>query len=242
MRLDKYLLINNLLETRSQAIYFIKSNKVRVNDSIINKPSYLLKNNDIVNLIPKNIYVSKGGYKLESFLDKINFSVKNKLILDIGCSTGGFTNYFLTHNASMVFAVDIAKDILSNKLFKYDNLVYFDNFDILNKNNYNTFKNKFDLISIDLSDTSIKNVFEFIEPILKKKGSIIALFKPHYEGKKGIVSKDDKNKLSTEFEDWIFKNTPFKLVHKVNSAERGGYNLKGNREIFYLLKFKMKSI
>jgi 23S rRNA (cytidine1920-2'-O)/16S rRNA (cytidine1409-2'-O)-methyltransferase len=237
MRLDEYLTKNNLLNTRSQAIYFIKSLKVNVNEKIITKPSYVLKPKDVVTLIPKYIYVSKGGYKLESFLNKINLSVKGKIILDIGCSTGGFTNYFLIHEATKVFAVDIAKNIISKKLLKYKNLVHYDNFDILNKNNLEFFKNKFDIISIDLSDTSIKNIFKLINPLLKKKGSIIALFKPHYEGEIGIVSKDKKNKLSNEFENWLLNNTSFKIIHKINSSERGGYNLKGNREIFYLLKF-----
>ncbi|MDD3178502.1 MAG: SAM-dependent methyltransferase [Candidatus ainarchaeum sp.] len=237
MRLDRYLLNNNLLDTRSQAIYFIKSNKISVNDIIVNKPSYLIKLDDKVKIIPKFIYVSKGGYKLESFLNKISYSVNNKSILDIGCSTGGFTNYFLLHGASCVTSVDIAHDILSEKLFKYSNLIYFDNFDILNKDNLKVFKNKFDVISIDLSDVSITKVFLFLDKILKKKGAIIALFKPHYEGFKGVVSKENKIKLSNKFESWIKANTSFKIIHKVNSSERGGYNLKGNREIFYLLKF-----
>jgi len=240
MRLDEYIVKNKLLDTRSQAIYFIKSCKVTVNNKNIIKPSYLVKSKDIIKLTPKNIYVSKGGYKLESFLDKISFSVKDKLILDIGCSTGGFTNYFLTHNAKRVVAIDIARNILSKKLLatKYDNLEYMDNFDITNKTNIDSFKQKFDIISIDVSDTSIRNVLILLRDILKRNGAIIALFKPHYEGKKGIVSKEDKDKLIADFENWLSKNTEFKVIHMVRSSERGGYNLKGNRELFYLLKFK----
>jgi len=240
MRLDEYIVKNKLLDTRSQAIYFIKSSKVAVNYENIIKPSYLVKSNDIIKLIPKNIYVSKGGYKLESFLDKISFSVKDKLILDIGCSTGGFTNYFLTHNAKKVVAIDIARNILSKRLLdaKYENLEYIDNFDITNRANIDNFKHKFDVISIDVSDISIRNVLILLANILKRNGSIIALFKPHYEGKKGLVSKEDKDKLTTDFENWLSKNTNFKVIHKVRSSERGGYNLKGNRELFYLLKFK----
>lgn len=237
MRLDKYL-TDKLLETRTQAIYFIKSSKIKVNDKIVTKPSYILKSEDIVTLIPKHIYVSKGGYKLESFLNKINFSINNKIILDIGCSTGGFTNYFLVHNAKKIIAIDIAKDILSKKLLNNKNLIYYDDFDILNINNFAVLNQKFDVISIDVSDVSIKEVLKLIPFLLKKSGSIIALFKPHYEGKKGIVSKIDKEKQSADFENWLLQNTPFKIIHKLNSSERGGYKLTGNREIFYLLKYK----
>lgn len=236
MRLDHYL-ANTILESRTQAIYFIKSSKIKVNEKIITSPSYILKPKDLVTIIPKYIYVSKGGYKLESFLDKINFSIENKIILDVGCSTGGFTNYFLTHNAKKVVAIDIAKNILSKKLLSYENLIYYDEFNILNRENFVFFNQKFDVISIDLSDVSIKEALHLMPFLLKKKGSIIALFKPHYEGKIGIVSKTDKEKQSADFENWLLQNTPFKIIHKLNSSERGGYKLTGNREIFYLLKF-----
>ncbi len=237
MRLDKYLITKKLIDTRSQAIYFIKSKKIKVNDEIVIKPAYILKPKDEVKITPKNIYVSKGGYKLEAFLDKISFSVENKVILDIGCSTGGFTHYFLKNNAKKVVAVDIAKDILSKKIIN-NNLEYYDGFDILDKNNISLFKDKFDVISIDVSDTSVREVLIIIKDILKKNGSIIALFKPHYEGKIGLVSKEDKEELINSFEKWLQENTPFKIIHKINSSERGGYNLKGNREVFYLLKLK----
>ncbi len=237
MRLDEYL-TNKFLETRTQAIYFIKSSKIKVNGKIVTKPSYIVKLGDIVTLVPEHIYVSKGAYKLEYFLKKINFSVTNKIILDIGCSTGGFTNYFLVNNANKVVAVDIAKGILSKKLLNYNNLVYYGNFDILNKNNISIFNHKFDIISIDLSDVSIKEVLLLIPPLIKKNGAIIALFKPHYEGKTGVVSKVDKENLAADFEAWLLQHTPFKIIHKLNSSERGGYKLTGNRKIFYLLKYR----
>lgn len=237
MHLDLYLVANKLLDTRAQATYFIKSSKIKVNEQIITKPEYRVKPNDIVKIIPKHIYVSKGGYKLESFLKKVNFSVSNKLILDIGCSTGGFTNYFLVNNAKKVVAIDIAKDILSKKLLCFENLVYYDNFNILDTENLVLLNNKFDMVSIDVSDISVKEVLKQLPFLLKKSGSIIALFKPHYEGKKGIVSKEDKEKQAKDFENWLLKNTPFRVIHKLNSSERGGSKLTGNREIFYLLMY-----
>jgi len=237
MRLDQYLIKNKLLDTRTQAIYFIKSSKIKVNEKIITKPAYILKSKDAIKIVPEHIYVSKGGYKLEFFLKKINFSTTNKQILDVGCSTGGFTNYFLVHNVKKIVAIDIAKDILSKKLLKYKNLVYYDNFNILNGDNFVFLNHKFDVISIDVSDISIKEVLQLMPSLLKKSGAIIALFKPHYEGKKGVVSKIDKEKQAVDFENWLLQNTPFKVVHKLNSSERGGYKLTGNRELFYLLKY-----
>jgi len=240
MRLDLYLLNNNLVNTRSKSIYFIKSGKIIVNNKVVLKPSFEVTNSDIIKLVPKFIYVSKGGYKLETFLNKISFSVKNKTILDIGCSTGGFTNYFLTHGAKEVFAVDIAENILSKDLYNNKNLVYQDKFDATDKNKISMILNskKLDIISIDVSDRSIRDILLNLSYFLKTSGSIIALFKPHYEGKKGIVSKEDKDKLISDFENWLYSNTPYKIIHKLNSSERGGYNLKGNREIFLILKLK----
>ncbi len=240
MRLDLFLVSNALVNSRSKAIYFIKSGKVKVNTKIVLKPSFNINTTDVVKLIPEFIYVSKGGYKLDSFLQKISFSVKNKIVLDIGCSTGGFTHYFLTHNAKEVFAIDIAEDILSHNLCNYNNLVYKDKFDATDKNQISKLLNekKVDVISIDVSDRSIRDILVNLFIFLKTSGSIIALFKPHYEGKKGVVSKEDKHKLLSDFENWLSNSTPYKIIHKLNSSERGGYNLKGNREIFYLLKSK----
>lgn len=240
MRLDLFLVHNALVNSRSKAIYFIKSGKVKVNTRIVLKPSFNTNIKDIVELIPEFVYVSKGGYKLDSFLNKISFSVKNKIILDIGCSTGGFTHYFLTHDAKKVFAIDIAENILSKDLYNYNNLIYRDKFDAANKNQIFKLLNekKVDVISIDVSDRSIRDILVDLFIFLKTSGSIIALFKPHYEGKKGVVSKEDKNKLLSDFEKWLAISTPYKIIHKLNSSERGGYNLKGNREIFYLLKLK----
>jgi len=241
MRLSEYLLEKKLLDTKSQIEYFVKSGKVNVNGKPAMKPSMMLYKNDKVEIIPEIIYSSKGGYKLEAFLKKISFSVKDKIILDVGCSTGGFTHYFLTHDARKVTAIDIAKEILSDKVksLRPDDLKYWDGFDALDKDNLQKLsEHKFDVISIDVSDRSIKDVLLAVKDLLKKKGSIIALFKPHYEGKKGIVSKEDKKDIAKKFEEWLLKETPYKEIHKINSSERGGSNLKGNREIFYLLKFR----
>ncbi len=239
MRLDKYLLKNKQIDTRSKAIYFIKSQKIKINNQIITKPAYNIKPEDKIQIIPKKIYVSKGAYKLESFLEKISFSIENKTILDVGCSTGGFTHYFLENKAKQVVAIDVAKDIISKKLLKYNNLIYKDQIDATNKENINCLLDrKVDVISIDVSDISVKKVLCAVHEYLKKKGAIILLYKPHYEGGKGIVSKEEKQKLLETFEKWIVDNNIYKIIHKINSSERGGYNLKGNREIFYMLKLK----
>lgn len=240
MRLDLFLLKKNLLENRTRAVYFIKSGKIKVNDLIEKKPSFKVSEKDQIELIPPTIYVSKGGYKLESFMKETGINVKGKTILDIGCSTGGFAHYFITDGAKKVIAVDIADNILSPKLSKNKNLDHYSLFDATKKENIKKIlkKEKMDIISIDISDQSIRNILTILPQFLKRKGKIIALFKPHYEGKKGIVPQKDKEKLAKEFEKWLTKNTPLKIITKRESSERGGFNLKGNKEIFYWIEFK----
>lgn len=106
LRLDEYLVINKYVDSRLLAQKLILNSKVFVNNIVINKPSYKVKENDIVNVeLTNEKYVSRGGYKLESAIKEFNIDVKDKVCLDIGASTGGFTDCLLYHNAKLVIAI-----------------------------------------------------------------------------------------------------------------------------------------
>ena len=112
MRLDKYLVENNYTESRSKALYLIKTGFIKINQQIVIKPAHEVKSQDMVEVQKVFEYVGRGGYKIAGFLDPLNFQIEQKAVLDLGCSVGGFTDYFLQHNAESVFAIDIAKKIL----------------------------------------------------------------------------------------------------------------------------------
>jgi len=237
MRLDKYLLFQNKATSRSKAVDLIKRGFVCVNNVVVTKQAYNIKSDDAVYLKENYKYVSRGGYKLDAFFKKINFDLENKIILDIGCSNGGFSDYFLQNKCKRIIAVDIAKKILDNNLLKNSNLTFVGPFDATNKNNYNKLSiQKFDIISIDLTGVSLKKVLLYLPNFLNSNGVIIALFKPHYEGGKGIVFKQKLNNLQKDFEEFIFKK--FSIIKKELSDLKGGSKSKGNTEVFYLLKPK----
>ena len=113
MRLDLYLVECGIFESRNKAQYEIKNAKVTVNNKIVTKSSYDVTDDDIVDTLADTLkYVSKGGLKLEKALDYFNIDVKGKACLDIGSSTGGFTDCLIQYGAKEVFSVDVVSNQL----------------------------------------------------------------------------------------------------------------------------------
>ena len=107
MRLDKYLVEQKLASSRSKAVNLIKLGKVYVNEKRKLKQSYNVKPNDSIR-IDNPEYASRGAYKLEKVIKHFNINIENSEVLDIGCSFGGFTDYFIRNGAKTVYAVDIS--------------------------------------------------------------------------------------------------------------------------------------
>jgi len=236
MRLDIYLVTKYNL-TRSKSVDLIKRGFVIVNDKAVTKQAYNVKELDKVVLASNFKYVSRGGYKLESFIKKTNVDFAGKIILDIGCSNGGFSHFFLQNGIKKIVAVDIGYNILDRSLQKDEKVVFIDKFDATNKKDFDNLPvQKFDIISVDLTGVKLNKVLLFLPNFLNSGGQIIALFKPHYEGGKGIVSKQKLDKLLSTFEEWTLKY--FVILKKARSELRGGSKSSGNIEWFYLLKPK----
>ena len=117
-RLDRYLVNNNFTYSRTKAKELIKSGSVKVNDNIITKASYSVKDNDKVEIIDSSSirYVSRAGLKLEGAIDSFDLELNNKSIMDIGSSTGGFTDCSLRYGAKRVVAIDVGTDLMANSL------------------------------------------------------------------------------------------------------------------------------
>ena len=123
-RLDRYLVNNNFTYSRTKAKELIKSGSVKVNDNIMTKASYSVKDNDKVEIIDSSSikygssikYVSRAGLKLEGAIESFNLDLNDKSVMDIGSSTGGFTDCSLRNGAKRVVAIDVGTDLMANSL------------------------------------------------------------------------------------------------------------------------------
>lgn len=188
MRLDLYLTKNFDIQSRNKAHEIIKSNKVKIDGKVISKPSFIVNEYMNIKLLEEDFYVSRAAYKLKYFLNEISINIENQTALDIGSSTGGFTQILLENNISSVTCVDVGSNQLHQKIRDDKRINFFENQDI------RTFKNEtyFNIVTCDVSFISIHNILNDINKFAKDK--IIILFKPQFEvgnnikrDKKGVV-------------------------------------------------------
>jgi 23S rRNA (cytidine1920-2'-O)/16S rRNA (cytidine1409-2'-O)-methyltransferase len=186
IRLDQALVDRGLCESRERAKRAILAGQVRVNAQRANKPGDLIELDDALTLNAGEKYVSRGGHKLEHALRHFEFDVTGLVALDLGASTGGFTDCLLQHGAAKVFAVDVGQGQFAWKL-RHDRHVV-----VMEKTNarYLTaaqFPQPFvpaDLAVIDCSFISLRKILPAAVPLLKADGKIVALIKPQFEAGK----------------------------------------------------------
>lgn len=192
MRLDVFLVQNNYYSSREKASDAIKKGIVLVDGKIILKPSFDITDEKIAiteELLP---YVSWGGMKLKRAIDYFQLDFKDKVILDIGSSTGGFTDCALQHGARLVYAVDVGSNQLADKL-RYDLKVK-----VYEQTNITDFMvdERFDYLVMDVSFVSITKIIPTLLRYLDDNNYLVCLFKPQFEvGKikmKNGVIKDPK--------------------------------------------------
>lgn len=190
MRLDNYLVENSLAESRNKAQTLIKEGHVSVNSKVCLKSSHKIEENDVVEVKEHKNYVSRSAFKLSAFLDELKLDVKDKIALDIGSSTGGFTQVLLEYGAAEVTAVDVGKEQLHVSLKEDARVHSFESCDI------REFKSdkKFDLVVSDVAFISLLNILDDVDRLSSDK--IILLFKPQFEV--GREAKRDKNGVVTD--------------------------------------------
>ncbi len=189
IRLDQYLVENNLVDSRNKAQQLIKDSKVKVDKKVITKPSFKVSDENI-ELDDEHIYVSRAAYKLKNFLPLLPFDVKGMKALDIGSSTGGFTEVLLMNDVASVTSVDVGSSQLHEKLLSDPRVHSVENTDIRD------FKSddSFELITCDVSFISLHHILEAIDTLSTKY--MILLFKPQFEVGKEV--KRDKNGVVTD--------------------------------------------
>ncbi|RXJ83421.1 TlyA family RNA methyltransferase [Arcobacter sp. CECT 8985] len=235
MRLDQYLKKNFNIQSRNKASELIKAKKVQINNKIITKPSFIVEENSNIKILEDDFFVSRAAYKLKYFLDEINLDLKNEIALDIGSSTGGFTQILLLNDVAEVSCVDVGSNQLHEKIKNNKKISFFENTDIRDFQS-----NKiFNIVTCDVSFISIHNILNDINRLSNKK--IIILFKPQFEvgreikrDKKGVVK--DKNAINLARKKFIDKTISlnWKLIYNSHSKLQGK---DGNEEeLFYFSK------
>ncbi len=220
-RIDILLTLKGHFNSRSRAKQAIIDNKVYVNDKLVTKPSLLVDtDSNIVVKFDALEYVSRGGKKLEKAIKTFNLDFTDKCILDVGASTGGFTDCALKHNASKVIAVDVGSDQLHPSLKEDKRVEFYENTNILSFE----IKDNIDYAVMDVSFTSIKPIIDYLSD---KVNNIIVLVKPQFElGKvyiKNGVVKDRKLhvKVLKDITSYI-SNTSLSINDFTYSPIKGG--------------------
>ena len=187
-RLDQLLVQKGLAESREQAQRLIRAGMVRVNEQPANKPGHQYPDDAVLFVKEKEKYVSRGGLKIEGAWEQFHFELKGAICLDIGSSTGCFTDFMLQHGAEKVYAVDGGTNQLHYKLREDPRVVVMENTNA----RYLTetdIPEKADFCSIDTSFISLTNILPPLKMLLKPGGHIISLIKPQFEAGKDQVGK-----------------------------------------------------
>jgi len=238
-RLDKILVENGMAPTLHLARPLIMAGKVIVDDHMVDKPGTLVSPQSYIRL--RNLpppYASRGGEKLEKPLETFNISVTDRTVIDVGASTGGFTDCLLQNGASLVFAVDVGYGQLAWKLQQDKRLVSLDRTNITTLNPEDL-RPQPDLAVIDVSFTSLKKILPHVTALLTPDGEILSLVKPQFEVKKGSVEKGgivrDIKQYQKVIHDLVIaaRRLSLKVIGIMESPIQGQ---KGNREFFIYAK------
>ena len=188
-RLDKLIIARNLVSTRVRAEKIIEETGVLVNGKLITKAGKKVPIDAEIVLLEEEIpWVSRGALKLLKAVELWQIDFTGKSVIDVGASTGGFTEVVLHHGASKVFCVDVGTKQLHAKLLADERVVNLEKTHVRELNS-NLIPEKIDICVIDVSFISLEKIFPFIHPFLKENAQIVALVKPQFEVGKENVSK-----------------------------------------------------
>ena len=233
-RLDYFLVQQGYFPSREQAQRAILAHEIKIGDQIVSKPAVMVAPEAVVSVHARSPYVSRGGTKLEGALDSFGISPQGLIVLDIGASTGGFTDCLLQRGAAKVYAVDVGQGQLAWKIRNDPRVVVLEklNARYLEKNQI---PEEIDLCVIDVSFISmtlvLSNAFELLSP----NGMLLALIKPQFElqaneVERGGIVRDPalQEKAQNKIRNFIV-NSRFDVVGIVPSKLTG---TDGNQEFF----------
>ncbi len=232
-RLDKLMAERGLVRTRSEAESWIRLGRVKVNGVMISKAGAFVSDGAAIVLDAPERYVSRAGLKLASVARLLKLDFTDKIVLDVGSSTGGFTDYALQHGAKRVYAVDVGTDQLHPALRNDKRIELHEKTDIRQF----TPKDTPDIVVIDVSFISLRDILPHIATIIDRHTIVVAMVKPQFEarrgqlGSSGVVKNDTvRRQILRDFEVWSKRY--FVVADKADSAVAGA---NGNQERFYRL-------
>ena len=238
-RLDKLLVEKGIFQTRERARASIMAGKVTVEGKRIDKPGVQINvEADLKLRGDESPYVSRGGEKLEGALKTFGIDPKGMVVMDVGASTGGFTDCVLQQGAQKVYAVDVGYGQLAWKLQKDSRVVNLERRNIRYLQREEV-ENETDLILIDTSFISIKKFLPSLLKFLKEGGSILSLIKPQFEvgkgevGKGGVVKEGALHQKVIDRISMFSRELGLKVLGVTESPLLGP---KGNKEFFIYLK------
>ncbi len=235
-RIDSLLVERGLAESRTKAQALLMAGEVMVGGKVIVKAGTLVAEEAEITVVQPPPFVSRGGLKLDYALHQFKIDVSSRIAIDVGASTGGFTDCLLKHGIARVYAIDVGYGQLDYRLRKDSRVVVMDR---VNARYPFTLPEKADLATIDVSFISVKKVIPSVARVIKEGGSLLVLIKPQFEarrnevGKGGIIKKPEVHaRVLGRFISWVVENG-LRLRGLVASPILG---TSGNREFFVLLK------
>jgi 23S rRNA (cytidine1920-2'-O)/16S rRNA (cytidine1409-2'-O)-methyltransferase len=234
-RIDKFMVDQAMVRTRSQARMLIKQGDVLCNGVKTTKPGKMVAEDDKIEISERDLYVSRGAYKLLKAIEEFDLSFANKVVADCGASTGGFTQVSLINGASKVYCIDVGHDQL-DELVKINPRVV--NMEGINLKHDLELPEKVDICVADLSFISIKLVYPTMRKLLKPGGVSVILIKPQFEagrerlGKGGLVKEGLQQEILDEVLAW-FKENNYEVENLCESPITGK---TGNVEYLALVR------
>ncbi len=242
MRADSFLSLNGYVESRTRAARLISEGKVLIDGKPISKASEEISDTEhAVEITENDKYVSRGGLKLEAVLSEFNIDVKGKRCIDVGASTGGFTDCLLQNGASSVYAVDSGRDQLHPRIKSDARVVNIENYNARELSSEKL--GIFELAVMDVSFISQTLIHPALSGVLEVGAIFLSLIKPQFEAGKSALGKNGIVKSPKDRENAILrvinsaKINGFELVGLIKSPIEGG---DGNRE--FLACFKKTDI
>ncbi len=245
MRLDNYLVKEKGIKSRSWAKKLIQEHKILINNVPAKKAGTIVLDNDAVKILEDFKFVSRGGYKLEKALDLFNVNTNDRVCLDVGSSTGGFTDCLLQNGARHVFGLDVGSGQMDSKLRNDSRVTCLEKVnarmldDLIRTKLLKPFSPRPDLVVADLSFISLTLVLRAVVNSVASNAEFIVLVKPQFElgkealNKKGIVTDNRVRIKALEKLQSFCKENGWQVKGSDQSPIKGG---DGNVE--YLLYFK----
>lgn len=242
LRLDELLVEKGLADSRSQAKALILAGKVMLGTERLDKPGRTLPSNSELTVQQPPRFVSRGGEKLEGFLDQFDISVEGKQILDVGASTGGFTDCCLQRGALGATCVDVGRAQMHNKLIQDPRVTNLEKTNARNLQPGDLPHDAYPQIVMDLSFISLTKVLPAVWQFMEPDGCLIALVKPQFEARKeevdagkGIIRDEAVHeRVLTEIREFALAELPgAALIGTMDSPIKG---TDGNREFLMGLR------